>query len=179
MKNNKLRKFLSATGSIASIAVIAALLLLTVYPAAAKLFFGIKHPTVLGFSTAVVISGSMAEEINVNDVVIIHRQEGYEKGDVISFHSCSGLVTHRIAEEIDEGFITKGDANNTPDPDIVTYNSIEGKVVLIIPKIGGAIQFFSTPLGMLILFTIAVILLFIPAKTKDSSDGGGKGGEEK
>ncbi len=178
MKNNKLRKFLSVTGSIASFAVIAVLLLFTVYPAAAKLFFGVKHPTVFGYSTAVVISGSMEEEIGVNDVVIIHRQKSYEKGDIISFHSGTSLVTHRIAEETGGGFITKGDANNTPDPDIVEYNAIEGKIVLIIPKIGGAIQFFSTPVGMLILFTAAVILLIMPVKSKDSSDGGGKGGEE-
>ena len=178
MKNDKTKKILSVSGSILSYVLIAALLLLTVYPAAAKLFFGVKHPTVFGFSTAVVISGSMEEEISVNDVVIIHRQKSYEKVDIISFHSGGNLITHRIVDITDEGFITKGDANNTPDSDIVKYDEIEGKVICIIPKVGGAIQFFSTPLGMMTLFLIAAVLLLLPAKPKKSSDGGGECGEE-
>lgn len=178
MKNNKTKKILSVSWSILSYVLIAALLLLTLYPAAAKIFFKAKHPTVLGFSTAVVISGSMEEEISVNDVVVIHRQKSYEKDDIISFHSGGNLITHRIADTTDEGFITKGDANNTPDSDIVKYDEIEGRVICIIPKVGGAIQFFSTPLGMMMLFLIGAALLLLPAKTKKSSDGGGECGEE-
>ncbi len=173
MKKNKFKNILLAFGNIFLCIMLAVLLLLTAYPAVVRLLGGSEHPTVFGFSTAVVVSGSMAEEIQVNDVVVIHKQKSYETGDIISFFNGGNLITHRIIGIKNNGFVTKGDANNTPDPDIAEYEQIAGKVVLVIPAVGAAIQFFSTPIGMTILFIAAVLLILLPTRKNHDADGGG------
>ena len=62
-------------------------------------------------------------------------------GDVIQFRQSKDVsVLHRVIE-IDgedrvEYFVTKGDANSSPDADPVIPENIVGKVVLTIPKVG-------------------------------------------
>lgn len=130
-------------------------------------FIGVKsltgeHPTLFGWSMAVVISGSMSPAIEVDDMVIIHRQSEYECGDVVMYKDGDSLVTHRVAEVTDTGYITKGDANNTPDPPIAA-DRVVGKTVLVIPKIGRLTSAARTPLGMCILVMIGIGLIEAPA----------------
>lgn len=119
------------------------------YIAIARRATGKLQPTTFGFSTAVVVSGSMEDAISVNDLIIDKAQKEYSVGDIISFESGSSVVTHRIVGEKDGGFVTKGDANNTEDRDIVKKENIIGKVVLTVPKIGldNRIFPFSARLG--------------------------------
>jgi len=50
------------------------------------------------------------------------------------------MTLHRVVEisqtEGGKTFITKGDANNAPDPDPIFSNQIRGKLILAIPKLG-------------------------------------------
>ncbi len=140
------------------------------YLAIARLVFHHPHPTIFGWSTAVVISGSMEDSVHVNDMVVIHAQESYEVQDVITFYSdADTIVTHRLIAITDAGYQTQGDANDTPDPDLVLPEQVVGKVVRVIPNAGAFIAFFSSPLGMLLLFAIGLLLIFLPAKqTQDS-----------
>ena len=125
-----------------------------------------QQPDVLGYSSAVVISGSMSGSIEINDMILIHEEDTYAVGDVITFYSGSSLVTHRIVGETERGFITKGDANNTADLYPVPIEHVVGKVVLVIPQIGAAIQFMQTPLGMTILLGIAILMIFLPGRAE-------------
>ena len=130
----------------------------------ARLVLHEQQPDVLGYSTAVVISGSMSGSIEINDVIIIHAEDTYTTGDVITFYSGNSLVTHRIVGETERGFITKGDANNAADLYPVPITDVVGKVVLVLPGIGVIIEALRTPLGMTVLLGIALGMILWPGK---------------
>ena len=116
-------------------------------------------PSFLGYSYAVVLSGSMSPAIEVDDVVIVKTNEIYDKQDIIMFRYQDHFVTHRIVDVKADGFITKGDANNVQDTQHVNKNDIQGKVVHIIPQAGKMINVLQSPLGMCLLVLIAFGLL--------------------
>lgn len=75
----------------------------------------------------------MAPNFNKEDLIIIKEEKEYEVGDIITFKNLDGIyVTHRIIEKDENGFITKGDNNNTKDDEKVTKEQICGKVVFIL-----------------------------------------------
>lgn len=83
-----------------------------------------------GYTTLIVSSGSMQPELMVGDVIIIKECDSYNKGDIITFNvNNEYLVTHRIIEEKENHYITKGDNNNSADENIVTEEQIEGKLI--------------------------------------------------
>jgi len=95
----------------------------------------------LGFQPRVVVSGSMTPSIQVGDIVVSvdTRPEELRVGDVILYMAGKIPIMHRITE-VNGGignlhFITKGDANDTPD-DPVFPRQVKGKLVMTIPKVG-------------------------------------------
>lgn len=160
-------------------ALIAGLLCCNLYLIGARAMGSEKHPGIFGYSAAVVISGSMSGSIEINDMVVFHREGQYLPGDVITYESGGALVTHRILEETEAGFITKGDANNTADREIVSAEQIVGKVVLVIPKIGKFIEYLRTPLGMTCTVLAGFALIEVPAllSRKPEAPVGKKGGK--
>lgn len=172
-------KRLSRILSLILVAVLILLLSINIYFIAAKAITGGKQPTLFGYSSAVVITGSMSGSIEVNDLVITHKEDNYLPGDIIMFHSGTHVVTHRIVECVTEGFLTKGDANNATDQDIVVGEQIIGKVILVIPRLGVVQQFTSTPLGMLCIALLGFLLiagptLFHSENTNEGGDANGK-----
>ncbi len=161
-----------AVGNVFSTVLIVLLILVlgcNLYTIAARNLGYNEYPTIFGYYPAIVISGSMSGSIEVNDLVIVHEENDYSVGDVISYKAGSNLVTHRIAGKTDEGFITKGDANNVEDRKPVPQDQILGKVVLVIPGIGTFYQWMHTPLGMC---SAALLIFFItvfpsPHKNKE------------
>lgn len=70
--------------------------------------------------------------------------------------------------------MTRGDANNTPDLDVVQANAVVGRVVWAIPYIGSALAFLKTPLGMVILIFTGLCILELPfffQRWRDQTDG--------
>lgn len=155
--------------SAAVTAIIAVLLVCNVYTIVLRTAFDVLQPSVFGVSTAVVITGSMEPAVSVNDMVVIHEQESYEPGDIVSYQSGSMLVTHRVRLVTDGGYITRGDANNTDDGEIAK-EAVVGKVVLVIPKVGYAIAFLQTPLGMLVMTGVLFALVALPMGRKEESE---------
>ncbi len=119
-------------------------------------------PSVFGYQTAVVISGSMSPAIEVDDLVIIEATDSYDVGDIIAYKTENSRVTHRVIEVKPDGYITQGDANNAPDQNLIPNKNVIGEVVYIIPKVGKAISFLQSPLGMMMVVLLAggAILLF-------------------
>jgi len=145
------------------VAVLAIILLgCNLYVIGARYICGVDQPAVFGWSWAVVISGSMEDAISVNDLVVIHEQDHYTTGDIITFRSNGAIITHRITAKTPDGYITKGDANNTEDLQPTLKQNVIGKVVWVIPGVGKAIEFLRTPLGMLCLVLVGVALIEIP-----------------
>ena len=145
------------------VAALALVLLANLYTLAAQKIFHNDSPAILGYRTAVVLTGSMEPAIRADDLVIVHRQETYSAGDVIMFRSGANTVTHRITEVTPEGYRTKGDANNTADQGkAITQAQIVGKVVAVVPGAGAALRFLRSPLGMLLLLAVGLGLYFLP-----------------
>lgn len=125
------------------------------------------------FSAYVIISPSMVPTIKVQDAVVIKRVEGkdIEVGDIITFTSTdsrySGItITHRVVdiEQTSSGkilFRTKGDNNNAPDATLVESSSVNGKVILRIPKIGYIQYFLSQAYGWIIAIVIPCLGIII------------------
>ena len=113
-----------------------------------------------------VYTGSMEPAIPVGSIVVIKpaNPNTLKVGDIICFKiesESSTTVTHRIINITDEGFITKGDANEDPDKWIVKKENIIGKVIAVIPYLGYLGYFVRTPIGFTLLIIIPATLLII------------------
>ena len=63
----------------------------------------------VGFRTYSILSGSMEPEINTGDLAIVKSidAEDVKVGEIITFKYEGKVVTHRVVEKNEEGFITK------------------------------------------------------------------------
>lgn len=121
----------------------------------------IAAPMVAGYRPVVVLSGSMEPTFHVASVIYYKDTpfEEIQEGDVITFRAGSGdsLVTHRVEEkqEISQSFITKGDANNSSDPNPVSFENVVGKTALVsIPYAGYFVDFGKKPAVIAIMAAI-------------------------
>ena len=96
----------------------------------------------LGFKPTVIVSESMAPTFQVGDMLVVSPVDPsfIVVGDVIQFTKGDATIVHRVVEiQPFQGvfwFVTKGDANDAPDSELVSETEIIGKVVFNIPKIG-------------------------------------------
>jgi signal peptidase I len=160
MKGKKVLKVVSKVLGILLLIIVIVLFVLGAYKTISKYLLGNEMPKIFGYATAIVMSGSMEPEIAVDDMIIIKSKDEYAVGDVITFLSGSSHVTHRIMQISDEGYTTKGDANNTPDSEIVKKEMVVGEVVGKIAVIGGILYWFQTPIGMVVALIIVLLLVF-------------------
>jgi len=148
-------------------ALLALVLICNLYLIAARHIGGVQQPDIFGYSTAIVISGSMSGTIEIDDMVVVRETGDYVPGDVIMFHSGESLVTHRLLEVTPEGYVTKGDANNAPDLEPVAPEAVVGEVVMVIPQGGKAILLLRSPLGLTVLVFIGFLLAELPMLMED------------
>ena len=118
-------------------------------------------PMPFGVGMSVVLSGSMEPTLSVDDLVLVHRDARYEKGDVVVFQDGNSLVIHRIISIDGDEVITQGDANNTTD-DPISTTDIKGKMVASIPVLGAAVRFLKSPVGFVLILLAAVLLFELP-----------------
>lgn len=144
------------------VAVLALIVLVNLYTLAARTLFHVEDPAVLGCRVAVVLTGSMEPAIRADDLVLVHRQEDYDVGDIIMFRSGGSTVTHRVTAVTAEGYRTRGDANNTEDADTTPPEAVLGRVVLTLHGAGAAVRFLRTPLGALCLVLMVPVLVLAP-----------------
>ena len=159
-----MRRAARLAGRICSGAVTAVLVVLlaaNLYVLAAQRL-GTEDPALLGLRSAVVLTGSMSGAIEPDDLVVTHEEASYDAGDIIMFRSGSHTVTHRITAVTEEGYRTKGDANNTEDAAVTPPEDVLGRVIAVIPGAGGAVRFLRTPLGMLCLVLVLPLAIRLP-----------------
>lgn len=127
-----------------------------------------QEPSLFGYRMYVVDSGSMAPTLPINSIIIVNESKAseIEEGDIVTYYAgTSGTrVTHRVVEilEDNQGFITRGDANNTEDPNILEKDRIIGKLALSIPFVGAIFRVLSTKIGIVIIVGIAALIILIP-----------------
>lgn len=127
-----------------------------------------REPKLLGYRVYVVDSGSMSPTIKTDSMIIVKESKTNEINiaDIITYygHNKESRVTHRVIDIENKGefFITKGDANEVPDPMPLEGEKIIGKVILVIPIIGKMFRFLNTQLGMGMLITLIILWIIIP-----------------
>lgn len=96
-------------------------------------------------------TGSMMPEIQAGEIVGIVKKQEYQENEIITY-ICdnSYFVTHRIVKKTTDGYITKGDSNNTEDEKTVKTEQIQGKVI-----------FHSKLLGKMYKYRYFIIILCI------------------
>lgn len=124
---------------------------------------GKDAPELFGASQYIVTSGSMEPAFSAGDMILVKRQDSYQLGDIVTFREAGGAtVTHRIVGRVEGQFITQGDANNMEDPELLAPENIVGKLWAVLPGAGGAVLFFRSPLGLLILIVAGALLIKLP-----------------
>lgn len=111
-------------------------------------------PITGNYKILVVQSGSMEPEIKTGAVVVVKPVDEYKKGDVITFGPVTKRkppITHRIADvKVEQGnvlYVTKGDANEDPDPKAVAEKDVLGKVLFSVPYFGYIVDSARKPIG--------------------------------
>lgn len=95
----------------------------------------------LGVRPTLVSGVSMSPALQAGDVAITQdiSADAVGVGDIIRFRLGGTYILHRVVAIQNDGneirFITRGDANNVDDPPLPA-SRLEGKVILVIPKIG-------------------------------------------
>jgi len=111
-------------------------------------------------------SGSMAPAIKQGAVVVVKPADKYVKGDVITFKEPKNpkiTVTHRIFQikEKDKKvfYITKGDANKSPDGEDRPKENVLGKMIFSVPYLGYPVSYAKTREGLIVLVVIPATLI--------------------
>ena len=130
-------------------------------------------PSLLGYESFVVYSGSMAPAIHAGDLAVIAptKPEQLMVGDILTYRTAQRpnvVVTHRLVNIglDDQGrlmFETKGDANNVADQVTVESRAVLGRVAYTIPKLGYLVEFSKRPEGKVLLIGIPGFLLAVDA----------------
>ena len=116
--------------------------------------------------TLSVLSGSMEPAIGKGSIIIIQPKPDYQIGDVITISEPSNpkvSLTHRVSDiKTEKGktaYVTKGDANDTPDLELRPKSSVLGKVIFTIPLFGYITNFGKTREGLIFLIIVPATLI--------------------
>lgn len=122
----------------------------------------------IGYRSYTVLSGSMEPVFYPGDIVIVKHKDksDIQVNDIVTYRDDKGgIVTHRIIEKVDNGYITKGDNNNVKDTDILKEDNIIGEFKFRIPKLGYVVSFLSNPKVISIeLILLALVILYYSKK---------------
>lgn len=148
--------------------------------AAILILLPLSVPRLFGYQIYGILTGSMEPGYPAGSVVYVKGAEASEikEGDVITFRMGSGtelVTTHRVVrkEEDREQFITKGDANRSPDADPVSFDRVIGKAVFRLPVLGSISAILGTgggkaACGAVFVTAMAVWVLADRKKSKES-----------
>ena len=118
-------------------------------------------PCLWGHKPLVVISGSMEPTLKVGGILYYEKidLDDFNKDDILVYKTKNHIISHRIVEIIDDGFITKGDANNSIDSILVKEEQVLGKGTdWSIPYLGYYADFIYTH-KYLLYIAIAIIVV--------------------
>ena len=93
----------------------------------------------LGIRFYAVTGSSMEPLLSVGDIAVVDTNRPVEEGNVIAFipdPSLDVMVTHRVIGVSEEGYTTRGDANDAADFRKVPAQNVKGVMIGKIPKAG-------------------------------------------
>ncbi len=115
-----------------------------------------------GIRVAIILSGSMEPELEINDFVIVKRVKDIKVGDIVTYrqNNKGNEIIHRIVKIEGDIVTTKGEANNSVDP-VISKDDITGVYVGKIKYLGNILTFFKNPLGFSISITMFALILLL------------------
>ena len=116
-----------------------------------------SYPNYFGYTYFQILTGSMEPAIYQDDIVFVRVTDKIKENDIISFENDKEIITHRVIEVVDDGYVTKGDNNNASDG-VIEKKQVIGKVKWIGKKWGKIKSFILEP--VVIIPLILVIGLF-------------------
>ena len=101
----------------------------------------------------------MEPAINTGDAVIVGPviPGSIKPGDIITYKLGNNLITHRVLSINGNTLITKGDANEDPDPNPVLLSQVKSRYLFRIPYTGYLTGFVRTRPGWLLLIILPSI----------------------
>ena len=137
-----------------------------------------RYPSFMGYSLMIVLSPSMEPTILEGDLIVVKQIDPSEvngetsqnagDGSVISFYNPESnsrtILTHRCVEVTTNAdgklaYRTKGDKNNTTDPNLVPATSLIGVLAARIPGAGNIAMWLQTIPGLVVCVALPIILL--------------------
>lgn len=155
------------------------ILIIFIYNMVLLFISSIKHENGISlfcYKAYSITTNSMEPSICSGDVVIVRKikEEKLQKGDVITFWQGQEIITHRIAEieeDLDcKKYVTKGDNNNIEDLPKINFEEIEGKVVLVIPKLGKIFSALENQIIFLVIILMILIIYFFNIHKQEKKD---------
>lgn len=118
---------------------------------------------VFGLRLCAVQSGSMEPNIPTYSICLVTTHVEYEDvepGDIVVYvrYDDNARIIHRVIAIVEDGMITKGDANQTDDGVSVTPENLYAKYILNIPYAGYVYNFVRTPIGAGVIIAVIVLL---------------------
>ena len=116
-----------------------------------------------GYRVYAVRTGSMTPTYPAGSLVVdrpVPSRATPRVGQVITFRTADGLVTHRLAARTSAGLQTKGDANRSRDPWTLPARNVVGEVAGGVTGGGYVLVFLHQPTGVpsLVVLTLSVLL---------------------
>ncbi len=125
-----------------------------------------EYINLFGYSIFQVETGSMANTIGIDDIIIVKLGNNVLENDIITYKKNNELITHRVIKIDDDSIIAKGDNNSSEDAPI-KKDDIVGKVVFIFNNIKVWKAVFSDIKVILsICITFILLILLVSYKEK-------------
>lgn len=128
--------------------------------------------TQAGVEAYTILSGSMEPTLYTGDLVLVSTKETeIQRDDMIAFRMGENIVVHRVIDVREgEQYVTKGDANQQADLDLVEKDQVIGKVWIVLRILKGIWLFFSS--GARFWAIAILVVLNIMAEDLDCIEGG-------
>lgn len=133
-------------------------------------------PSFYIYKAYLISTDSMEPEIKQGDAIVIKKvsEEQLKINDIVTFKINEEIITHRIVKINDNGiektYVTKGDSNNVEDPDILSFEDIEGKQIIKIPYLGKIMGSLKNGIIIILVILISLIMYLNRIEMKEKSE---------
>jgi len=135
-------------------------------------------PTKIGGQASyVMVNGiSMEPNYHTGDLVIVHKVQTYQVGDVVTYRDAflGAYIIHRIIAIEQDNYVFKGDNNSWIDTYKPTRDELVGKLWIYVPKLGKAMEWLRLPINMSLTIALLGGILMAGIMIKPKERGKGK-----
>lgn len=146
------------------------------------------RPAALGgpVSLMIVSGESMLPGMESGDLAILRESPSYDVGDVVGFEvasaageSTGSMVIHRIVDQVDGTFITRGDNNDWNDPWDPSPDAVTGRLWATVGDAGSVLTVLRQPVLLgAVLSAVVTFMVLAKGDPKASSGEEGEGEPE-